>query len=106
MENNFLDLFSRLFMGQSNNQQNTSSIYPNSSYPNAPYGQNSFGVSQNNDMSSMMPLLLSLMGGGGVSALSKSLPEPLATLLTSQTKNSPQSGEQSEKAMPHDEVIL
>ncbi len=104
-----MELFSKLLMGGFSQPQSFSqpqnSYYPSSSYPNAPYGNNTANT-QGFDNSSMMPLLLSLMGGGGVSSLTKGLPEPFAALLSQQTKSSPQSGEQHEKNIPHDEIIL
>ncbi len=96
MENNIFELFSKLLFGGFSQPQNN--YYPNSSYPSSPYGNsatNSF------DNSSLMPLLLSLMSGSPL----KGMPEPFAALMAQQ-KNSPQSGEQHEKVMPHDEIIL
>ncbi len=113
MENNLIEMLTQLF-GKSplqnapQNQHIENPYYPNEAYPTGQFNNNGYGGNSN-----MLPLLMSLINGGGnnpMSALSAVLSNGndsniLTNLLKSQQKSSPQSDEQ-EHSIPNDDYLL
>ncbi len=97
MDNNFLELFSRLL----NNQQKQSVPNPaNSYYPNGIEAQGNYNnsqTSQNGDMNTMLPMLLSLLSGNGGM--------DLASLFKVQQKSPSKIDEQEHKIIADDYLI-